>query len=41
MNASPATQNTTLELFHDGSPYHMETSPLICSGFALNGLAST
>ena len=21
------------KLFHDGGPYHIETSPLICSGF--------
>ena len=23
---------TRVQLFHDGVPYHIETSPLICSG---------
>ena len=30
--------NTLTLLFHDGGPYHIETSPLICSANQLTGL---
>ena len=26
-----------LQIFHEGGPYHIETSPLICSGFYMIG----